>query len=119
VDQRATRTIWPPVAAVGVGEIVAWLVGRRRRVRVEGHSMNPALANGDHVFVRPATCAQPGQIVLTQHPFNTNVQLIKRVERTEESGLFLVGDNPPESTDSRSLGLIPWSRLIGVVTARS
>ena len=118
MNQRATGSSWPPVAAVGVGELLAWGLRRRFRVRVAGDSMNPCFRAGDTVLVRPAVRASVGSIVVSRHPFKSDVLLIKRVTEVTDEGMHVMGDNPAESTDSRSLGAIPWVHLVGVVTAR-
>ena len=87
-------------------------------MRVAGESMNPTLQTGDTVLVRPTGHATVGNVVVSRHPFKTDSHLIKRVEAVTDDGMVLVGDNPAASTDSRSLGTVPWVHLIGVVTAR-
>jgi type IV secretory pathway protease TraF len=43
--------------------------------------------------------------------------MIKRVARVTPDGrLFVVGDNPSESTDSRTFGALPPSQILGKVT---
>ena len=54
-------------------------------------------------------------IVVTRHPFVRNKLLVKRLVRWEGERMVLEGDNPSESTDSRSLGPIPATDLLGVV----
>ena len=55
------------------------------------------------------------QIVVTTHPY-TDALLIKRVSELNESHVFLVGDHPAESTDSRSFGAVPLTKVRGVVS---
>ena len=57
-------------------------------------------------------------IVLSRHPYNPGIQLLKRVVEIHDEGVFLLGDNPAESTDSRSFGVIPWEHVIGPVTSQ-
>ena len=117
MDQRATRTTWPPVAAVGLTELVAWICQRRLRIRVSGHSMEPTLTNDQFVWVKRTTKVHEGDIVLSRHPIQANLNSIKRVSEIHPDGLTLIGDNPSESTDSRSFGRVPRVHLVGVVTA--
>ena len=118
MNQRATGNPWPPVACVGPWELLAWGLRRRIRVRVAGDSMSPCLTDGDTVLVCPAARAPVGSVVVSRHPFRTDVHLVKRVASVTEEGMHVVGDNPIASTDSRSLGAVPWVHLVGVVTAR-
>ena len=90
-------------------------------MRVQGASMRPTLEPGDRVFIAPARLNQAspaiGSVVVTRHPKRPEVRMIKRLQNVEGDGLLLLGDNQPESTDSRQLGLIPRDHLIGTVTA--
>lgn len=83
--------------------------------RITGNSMLPILKDGDMVLVKPSESYQIGDIVVAQHPFKQSVVLIKRVSEIHEKGLFLVGDNPVESTDSRTLGNISQKDILGKV----
>jgi nickel-type superoxide dismutase maturation protease len=100
-------------------QLLLWALGRRFRVRVRGASMEPTLLDGDEVLV--ATHAyrrrrpNPGDVVLTRHPIQSDIKTIKRVSTVDESGLTLLGDNPAASTDSRSYGRVPLDRLLGRV----
>ena len=83
--------------------------------------MQPTLEPGDRVLVRrlgrkPAPSL--GSVVVTWHPQNSKLRLIKRLSRWDCKGLWLLGDNPGESTDSRQLGAVPTNLLIGEVVGR-
>lgn len=101
-------------------ELVLWAVGRRRRFRVVENSMLPTFREGDEVLVavgekRPFS---PGDIVIAQHPLK-EIKLIKRVDRVLADGrLFLLGDNPAESSDSRAFGPVVQQMIIGRVTGK-
>ena len=83
--------------------------------------MQPTLEPGDRVLVRrlrrkPAPSL--GSVVVTWHPQRSKLRLIKRLSRLDSTGLWLLGDNPAESTDSRQLGAVPTNLLIGEVVGR-
>ena len=83
--------------------------------------MQPSLEPGDRVLVRRLggkTEPRPGSVVVTWHPQRPKLRLIKRLSRLDSTGLWLLGDNPGESTDSRQLGAVPTSLLIGEVVGR-
>lgn len=62
---------------------------------------------------------RPGEIVIAQHPYQTDLRLVKRVALVQEDGsCFLTGDNSAESTDSRSFGLVAPEQILGQVTSR-
>ncbi|BES70170.1 hypothetical protein RE428_11880 [Marinobacter nanhaiticus D15-8W] len=89
---------------------------RLRLYKVTGHSMLPALADGD--FVLAFRCArqalEAGDRVVVDHPeFG---RIIKRVDRILPGGdLNISGDNPAMSTHSERLGQIPRERVAGKV----
>ena len=83
--------------------------------------MQPALQPGDRVLVKRLnsnSTLRLGSVLVTWHPQRTNLRLIKRLNRLDSTGLWLLGDNPAESTDSRQLGPVATSLLIGEVVAR-
>ena len=93
---------------------------RRRRYRVAGDSMYPLLRDGDEIEVDldayRGGAPEPGDVVLARHPFKRGVELVKRVLRIEEDGrVFLVGDDPHESRDSRGFGALPPGHVLGRV----
>lgn len=77
--------------------------------------MLPSLKDGDVVLTQPNESYQIGDIVVANHPFKHSVVLIKRVREIDENGFFLIGDNPSESTDSRTLGKISIKDILGKV----
>lgn len=100
-------------------DILLWLLRRRRRFRVSGSSMEPLLRPDDEVLVNPQAPPRPGDIIVARHPYRTDVRLIKRVAAVDERGRCLLqGDNPAESTDSRSFGYIPPDDILGRVVSR-
>ena len=83
--------------------------------------MQPTLDPGDRVLVRRLrrkTAPVLGSVVVTWHPHRSTLRLIKRLSRLDSRGLWLLGDNPAESTDSRKLGAVPTNLLIGEVVGR-
>ena len=88
------------------------------RYRVQGDSMLPSLKDGDEVLVQPTESYQIGDIVVAKHPFKQSVVLIKRVSEIDKTSVFLTGDNPRESTDSRTLGKILIKDILGKVEAK-
>ena len=84
--------------------------------------MAPLLLDSDVVFVDTgAYSSSPPQIddvVVALHPYQRDLQLIKRVANVADDRVFLRSDNPSEGTDSRAFGTIPCQRILGRVTAR-
>ena len=106
----------------GVREFILWTLRFRRRVQVSGNSMQPLLKAGDEVLVDPGAYRrsdpQVGEIVVARHPSRTDVRLIKRVAAVVNNRYVLKGDNPAESTDSRSFGPVSAQHILGKVTHR-
>jgi type IV secretory pathway protease TraF len=74
--------------------------------------MAPTLLEGTVVVARRIMVLRPGQILLFHH---NGLEKIKRLERIEPGGLYLLGDNRGGSTDSRMIGLVKPDTVIGVV----
>jgi nickel-type superoxide dismutase maturation protease len=107
------------VAIISWYDIFLLITKRGKRVRIEGNSMLPELKEGDEVLVKQTNTYKVGEIVLAIHPFKTSVKIIKRIDQISEAGeFFLLGDNPNESTDSRTLGLFSQLQLLGKVTKK-
>ena len=120
------------------------LVVRRRLcvVTVNGLSMEPTLSDGDRVLVRrvPLGAVRAGQLVVLTGPAGQPGDwIVKRaaavpgdpVPRASvpalaaaaepavpDGSLVVLGDNARLSLDSRRLGYLPGSRLVGVVIRR-
>ena len=81
--------------------------------------MQPLLHPDDEVLVRSQASYAVGDVVLAQHPFRSDVRVIKQITKIDADGQFyLQGLNPSESTDSRTLGVFPGRLLLGRVTSR-
>jgi signal peptidase I len=111
---------------------LAALVFLRRRytlITVTGASMQPTLEDGDRVLIR-AGGIRPGQLVVARRPWpgqrwadpqpgplDGASWLVKRVaDREAEAGaVWLLGDNPDRSYDSRQWGPCPPGKVRGVV----
>lgn len=107
----------------GIRELLLWVLRLRRRYRVTGNSMLPLLQPGETILIDPKayrhTSPCPGDIVVAQHPYRSNLRMVKRVVAEVENGrCLLAGDNPAESTDSRSFGPVDIEQILGRVTSR-
>lgn len=81
--------------------------------------MVPTLAYGEKVLVDPKGYIAVGDVVLAQHPYRSDVKIVKRVADIADDGrLTLTGDNPAESTDSRAFGTVSLESIIGKVTSK-
>ncbi len=110
VDRRVVRA---------VGEGWAWLLGRRRRIRVTGSSMVPTLNAGEFVLVDERRQPVIGDVVVARHPDEHELFVVKRLSGWDAGGdgrMILASDNPDEGTDSRVWGPVDAGRLVGVVT---
>ncbi len=100
-----------------MAESAAWLVGRRRRIRVVGDSMLPTLEDGQFVLVDGSRTPVAGDLAVAKHPHQPNLLVVKRVESVGPDGLFvLVSDNAAAGTDSRTWGPVAAESIEGTVT---
>lgn len=81
--------------------------------RVEGNSMQPTYKPGSIVFgMRWLRRPRAGMVVVADHHGR---EIIKRVSDINAEGLFLLGDNPLGSTDSRVYGRFRPHAVKGVI----
>jgi nickel-type superoxide dismutase maturation protease len=102
----------------GLSDFFYWLLGRRKRYRVAGLSMEPTLLEGWTVLVEPSAyktrLPEIGEVVLAQLPGCAEPS-IKRVHSIAKEGVDLRGDNGAQSTDSVTLGRIDATQILGQV----
>ena len=84
-----------------------------KRYRVAGHSMTPTLQPGQEVVAVDTRQAEPGNVVVFEHPARPGLWLIKRL--ADESGWITSDNEELSDTDSRTLGRIPIDQLDPVV----
>ena len=78
--------------------------------------MLPTLKDGDIVIINSYAELAKNMIVLANHPYKQSVKVIKRISKIDENGnCFLIGDNPNESTDSRTFGVISPKDILGII----
>ena len=80
--------------------------------RVTGESMLPTLRPGKIVVGSSLLPVKAGRIIVFRHK---NIEKIKRVKVIKDNQLEVVGDNPGESTDSRTFGLVNQDEYIAGV----
>ncbi|MEX0991271.1 MAG: nickel-type superoxide dismutase maturation protease [Actinomycetota bacterium] len=101
------------IAAVAVA--AAWLRWRPFRVAIAGASMSPALEPGDWAVAVRVDRVGRGDIVVLDDPRTPGFELVKRVTRVGSEGVWIEGDSPAVSTDSRTFGPVPGSAIAGRV----
>jgi phage repressor protein C with HTH and peptisase S24 domain len=81
--------------------------------------MEPQLYAGDCVLVRRGRRARVDDIVLVRRPDRPDVLMVKRVREVLGDGrLWLAGDNPSYSDDSRVFGSVDADAVEGRVVWR-
>lgn len=96
-----------------------YLLRRLRVLTVTGDSMAPAIRDGETVLYDPWPKVNIGDIVFMPHPYMQSVKILKRVSEISADGnMILIGDNPAESTDSRTLGQFRLDDVQGKVVCK-
>jgi nickel-type superoxide dismutase maturation protease len=90
----------------------------RRRVAVEGHSMEPTLGHGDWLLVDPDAYSRrlpnAGELVVVRDPRASERWLIKRISDVLPDGrLTLAGDHPAHADDALAIGAIDPELIVG------
>lgn len=84
------------------------------RVAVSGHSMEPALREGDWLLILPPRPApRRGEVVLLRDPRDRSRLLLKRIADVTTDGCVVEGDHVGHSSDSRVFGPVPLADVIG------
>ena len=103
-------------------EIFAWRLGRRRAFRVVGESMTPTLPPDAVIFFDPAAYdeqpPQIGDVVVARHPFQPDMQMVKRVAEIREDGRYVLHSDNPAESDSWGFDSMPAGHILGRVTSR-
>lgn len=74
--------------------------------------MAPSLQPGQLVVGRTTRELSPGDVVIVSHD---GLEKIKRIERQQGDLLYLLGDNPAASTDSRNFGWVQAASIVAKV----
>ena len=81
--------------------------------RVSGHSMVPVLPPGTMVYARRwFVHLRPGAVVVFRH---NGMEKIKRIHHIAGDDVYVIGDHPDASTDSRHFGPISRSTVVATV----
>jgi nickel-type superoxide dismutase maturation protease len=84
--------------------------------------MAPRLPHGALVVARPIDGMTPlrvGDVVVARCPDRPGLEIIKRITAIDAGGaIFLAGDNPTSSTDSRQFGAVTRQHILARVRWR-
>jgi len=82
-------------------------------VAVAGHSMEPALREGDWLVVLPARRPRRGDVVVVRDPGDERRFLVKRISSVDGDSVVVTGDHAGHSRDSREFGAVPRASVVG------
>lgn len=74
--------------------------------------MRPTFRPGQLVVVIPGCRLRVGDVVMIRHD---GLEKIKRIARLDDARLYVLGDNPSASTDSRTFGWVGVESVVGKV----
>jgi phage repressor protein C with HTH and peptisase S24 domain len=80
--------------------------------RIVGSSMEPTFKPGQIIIASGLRKPAEDDVVVVHHEGR---EKIKRIKELKDDKIFIVGDNPAASTDSRSFGWLPERVIIGTV----
>ena len=80
--------------------------------------MEPTLRGGDRLWVLPWLGPRPGDVVALRRPGGGGGLLVKRVAARRGAQVVVAGDNPGQSTDSRTFGPVDRGTVVGRVVYR-
>jgi nickel-type superoxide dismutase maturation protease len=81
--------------------------------------MAPRLPSGSLIVARPiddTTLLRVGDVVVARRPDRPDLEIVKRIQTIDPGGaIFLAGDNPDASTDSRQFGAVTRHHILARV----
>ena len=81
--------------------------------------MAPRLPSGSLIVARPIDDTTPlrvGDVVVARRPDRPDLEIVKRIQAIDAGGaIFLTGDNPAASTDSRQFGTVMRHHILARV----
>ena len=80
--------------------------------RVVGDSMLPTFRAGQLIALARISSPHVGDVVMIRHD---GLEKLKRIARIDGVRVYVLGDNPDASTDSRQFGWIGVESIIGKV----
>jgi inner membrane protease subunit 1 len=90
--------------------------------------MEPVLRGGDFLLAVRGVPVRRGSLLVVEHPADPGHEMVKRAvgvpgdtvdgQRLGPGRLWVLGDDPSASTDSRAFGPVPMELVKGVVVAR-
>ena len=80
--------------------------------RVVGESMLPTLKPGELLIGVKTKRVSPGDIVIVNH---NGLDKVKRVKEVTKDSIYILGDNPRQSSDSRYFGYISINKILARV----
>jgi nickel-type superoxide dismutase maturation protease len=84
--------------------------------------MAPRLPSGSLIVARAIDEGTPlriGDVVVARRPDRPELEIVKRIQAIDAAGaIFLVGDNPAASTDSRQFGTVTRQHILARVDWR-
>ncbi len=90
--------------------------------RVTGDSMVPTMHDGETIVVNRFAyrffAPQPGDLLVFRDPGTSKLAVKRVTDLVAGSRVYLTGDNPTESVDSRHLGGIATDSIVGRVLFR-
>ncbi len=118
-------------AAVGEDRFDRRRRRHRRRVIVHDDSMRPLFRPGDRLYLdtEPGRPVRVGDVVALRDPEMAGRLLLKRIVAVAEAAgpgspkcppgtVWVEGDNPASSRDSRQFGAVPSEHIVGVAWFR-
>lgn len=80
--------------------------------RVVGESMLPTLKPGELLIGIKTRKVRPGDIVMVSH---NGLDKVKRIKEVTADSIYILGDNPKSSSDSRDFGYISKNKILAKV----
>lgn len=80
--------------------------------RVVGNSMSPTLTHGQLILASGLIKPKLNSLVLVSH---SGLEKVKRLKKMDKNRVYILGDNPAASSDSKDFGWIPASSIIASV----